>query len=166
MESIKKVRENGFNRLEAFSPFRLDEVNALLHPRKSPVRIWTLTGAILGCVGGFWLAIGSAYVNSLYAGGKFTPTTYIPYCIVGFEGLILIGAISNLLGMLFHARLGQIKLPAGYDKRFTRDRFGLFIACSPEQVSNAKTLLSSFNPEEINASLMRKIGQEQSSSGA
>ena len=58
--------------------------NALLHPRKSPVRIWTLTGALLGCVGGFWLAIGSAYVNQLYAGGKFTPTSYIPYCIVHF----------------------------------------------------------------------------------
>jgi hypothetical protein len=53
--------------------------------------------------------------------------------------------------MLFHARLGQIKLPAGYDKRFTRDRFGLFIACSQEQTQNAKKLLSSFNPEEINA---------------
>ena len=39
IESIKKMRENGFSRLEAFSPFRLDEVNALLHPRKSPVRI-------------------------------------------------------------------------------------------------------------------------------
>jgi molybdopterin-containing oxidoreductase family membrane subunit len=151
IESIKKVRENGFNRLEAFSPFRLDEVNALLHPRKSPVRIWTLIGAISGCIGGFWLAIGSAYVNSLYTGGKFTPASYIPYCIVGFEGLILIGALSNLAGMLFHARLGQIKLPAGYDKRFTRDCFGLFIVCPQDQVSNVKTLLSSFNPEEINA---------------
>jgi molybdopterin-containing oxidoreductase family membrane subunit len=105
----------------------------------------------LGCVGGFWLAIGSAYVNALYTGGKFTPTSYLPYCIVGFEGLILIGAISNLLGMLFYARLGRIKLPAGYDKRFTRDCFGLFIACPQDQISNAKTLLSSFNPEEINA---------------
>jgi Ni/Fe-hydrogenase subunit HybB-like protein len=151
IESIKKMKEKNFSRLEAFSPFRLDEVNALLHPRRSPVRLWTLTGALLGCAGGFWLAIGSAYVNELYAGGKFTPNSYIPYCIVGFEGLILIGALSNLAGMLFHSRLGQFNLPAGYDKRFTRDRFGLFIACSPEQLQNAKQLLASFNPEEINA---------------
>jgi len=98
----------------------------------------------------FWLAIGSAYVNSLYVGGKFSPTSYLPYCIVGFEGLILIGAISNLSGMIFNARLGKIVLPAAYDARFTRDRFGLFVACSAEQIPNAKALLSSFNPEEIN----------------
>jgi molybdopterin-containing oxidoreductase family membrane subunit len=150
IESLRKLRENGFQRFEAFSPFRLDEVNALLHPRKSPVRIWTLIGAISGCIVGFWLAIGSAYVNNLYVGGKFGPSTYLPYCIVGFEGLILLGAISNLAGMLFNARLGKINLPAAYDARFTRDRFGLFVACSAEQIPNARTLLSSLNPEEIN----------------
>jgi hypothetical protein len=149
LELIKILRKNGHNRLEAFSPFRLEEVNALLHPRKSPVRIWTLAGAIFGCIGGFWLAIGSAHVNNLYVGGKFSPETYIPYCIVGFEGLILIGAISNLAGMLFHTRLGQIRLPACYSKRFTRDGFGLFVSCLPDQISHVKTLLSSFDPEEI-----------------
>jgi molybdopterin-containing oxidoreductase family membrane subunit len=150
LESLRTLRKNGFQRFEAFSPFRLDEVNALLHPRKSPVRIWTLIGAISGCIGGFWLAIGSAYVNSLHVGGKFSPSSYLPYCIVGFEGLILLGAISNLAGMLFNARLGKIVLPSAYDARFTRDRFGLFVACTAEQIPNARTLLSSFNPEEIN----------------
>ncbi len=150
IQSIKKMRENGFYGLEAFSPFKIEEVNSLLQTRKSPVRIWTLIGAIFGCIGGFWLAIGSAYVNSLHVGGKFTPATYIPYCIIGFEGLILIGALSNLAGMIFHARLGWGKMPAAFDPRFTRDRFGLFIDCVPEQIPNVKQLLSSFNPEQIN----------------
>jgi len=150
VEVIRKLKDNGLTRIEAFSPFRLDEVNALLHPRKSPVRLWTLTGAVSGCIGGFWLAIGSAHVNDLFVGGKFSPAAYIPYCIVGFEGLILFGAISNLLGMLYNARLGQIRLPAAYDARFTKDRFGLFIACASEQIPKAKELLASFKPEEIN----------------
>jgi molybdopterin-containing oxidoreductase family membrane subunit len=151
VESLRKMRENGYKRLETFSPFRIDEVNSMLHPRKSPVRFWTLTGAILGCIGGFWLAIGSAYVNDLYVGGKYSPAAYIPYCIAGFEGLILIGALSNLAGMIFYARLGRIKLPDVYDRRFSKDNFGLFVACNPGQMSNVKTILSSFNPEEINA---------------
>jgi Ni/Fe-hydrogenase subunit HybB-like protein len=148
-ESVRKLRDNNFKRLETFSPFRIDEVNAMLHPRKSPVRLWTLTGAVLGCIGGFWLAIGSAYVNSLYVGAKFSPTTYIPYCIVGFEGLILIGSLSNLAGLIYHSRLGRINLPDGYNKRFTRDRFGLFVSCTAEQMGGAQTLLASMNPEEI-----------------
>ncbi len=148
-ESVKKMQDNNYERIEAYSPFRIDEVNAMLHPRKSSVRWWTFTGAILGCIGGFWLAIGSAYVNGLYVGAKFTPAAFIPYCIVGFEGLILIGSLSNLAGLLYHCRLGKTSLPKGYDKRFTRDRFGLFVACTPEQTSSIRPLLESANPEEI-----------------
>lgn len=150
VESVKKMRRQGFERLEAFSPFRLDEVNALLHPRTSPVKLWTLIGAVLGCIGGFWLAAGSAKVNELFVGAKFSSNAYIPYCIVGFEGLILIGSLSNLAGMLFHARLRQISLPAVYDARFTKDRFGLFVACGPDRKQNVKELIASLNPEEIN----------------
>jgi Ni/Fe-hydrogenase subunit HybB-like protein len=150
IEAVRKLRENGFRQIETFSPFRLDEVNSQLHPQKSPVRIWTLIGAICGCIGGFWLAIGSAYVNGLYVGGKFGPAAYIPYCIVGFEGLILIGSLSNLAAMIYYTRLGRIKLPAAYDPSFIRDRFGLFAACPHEQIPHAKTLLSPLNPEQIN----------------
>jgi len=39
-------------------------------------------------------------------------------------------------------------LPKWYHPRFTSDRFGLFIACSPEQFSQVQTLLASANPEE------------------
>ncbi len=148
-ESVKKMKEKGFNKIETFSPFRIDEVNAMLHPRKSPVRFWTLSGAILGCIGGFWLAIGSAYINSLVVGGKFSPAAYIPYCIIGFEGLILIGTLSNLAAVILYSKLGHFKLPNAYDHRFTKDKFGLFAACKSDEIKNVKELLSSLNPEEI-----------------
>jgi Ni/Fe-hydrogenase subunit HybB-like protein len=149
IEAVKRVRASSFRRVEAFSPFKLEEVGELLHRRGSPVRLWTLTGALSGLVGGFWLAIGSAQVNNLWVGGKFTPAAVIPYCIIAFEGTILLGALFNLAGMAFHARLGRPALPACYDRRFTLDRFGLFLACSPEHVEEAKGLLASSQAEEV-----------------
>jgi len=105
-------------------------------------------GAISGCIGGFALAIGSALVNSLMAGGKH-PVSIIPYCIVGFEGTVLIGTLANLAGVLWHARLASPRLPDGYDQRFTCDRFGLFVACEREEAEAVRGLLASTGPEEV-----------------
>jgi molybdopterin-containing oxidoreductase family membrane subunit len=114
----------------------------------SPVRNWTLAGAVCGATGGFALAIGSALVNGLIVGGKH-PVSLIPYCIVGFEGLILLGTIGNLCGVLYHAGLGRRELPRAYDRRFAKDRFGLFLACGPERMAAARALLSAAQAEEI-----------------
>lgn len=150
LTAMRKIIEAGFDRIEVYSPFRIDEASTILHPQLSPVRIWTLVGAIAGCIGGFWLSIGTAYVNGLVVGAKFTPATYIPYCIVGFEGLILIGTLANLAGMLFYSRLGKFKLPEGYDLRFTQDRFGLLIESADEQTQKVKEILSSADAEKVN----------------
>jgi Ni/Fe-hydrogenase subunit HybB-like protein len=150
LAAMKKLKTASFDHMEFFSPFKIDEAAVMIGRRKNPVRFWTLIGALSGCIGGFWLAIGSAAVNNLIVGGKFTPAAYIPYCIVGFEGTILLGTLANLAGMLFHSRLGRLQLPAGYNRRFTQDRFGLLVKCTLQQVDEVKILLSSSNAEEIN----------------
>jgi molybdopterin-containing oxidoreductase family membrane subunit len=117
--------------------------------RPSPVRYWTFLGALAGLAGGFALAIGSALVNGLIVGGKM-PVSIVPYCIIGFEGTILIGAISNLIGLLVHCHLGHSRrIPAMYDRRFSRDHFGLFIPALSEQMERATNVLSQARPEEL-----------------
>jgi molybdopterin-containing oxidoreductase family membrane subunit len=137
-----------FSRIETFTPVKFEQPGGR---RKSPVRIWTLVGALTGLSGGFALAIGSAWVNGLVVGGKFTPMAFIPYCIVGFEGTVLLGTIFNLAGMIIHCRLARGKpLPAAYDGRFSHDKFGLFVACEQSQRQRVRELLLSANAEEAN----------------
>jgi Ni/Fe-hydrogenase subunit HybB-like protein len=149
LESLRLLRRNHFDRLETYSPVRLREAEAIMGRGPSPVRFWTLTGAVLGVAGGFALAIGTALVNQLIAGGKH-PVSIIPYCIVGFEGTILLGTIGNFMGMLLYSRLGRtLASPAGYDGRFTLDRYGVLVGCQPEQRNNISKLLLSAGAEEI-----------------
>ena len=148
VEAIRKVRSPAFNRLETFSPVRLREAEKLLGRGPSPVRYWTLVGALAGCAGGFALAIGSALVNSLIVGGKH-PVSIVPYCIVGFEGTILVGTLANLAGMLIHSRLGRPRLPPAYRAAFSKDRFGLWVACTPGEAAEARRALEFARPEEI-----------------
>ena len=150
MAALRGVVAEGHRKIEVYSPVRLDEANAIMGRSKSPVRFYTLVGALSGAIGGFWLTIGAAELNGLIAGGK-PPAAIIPYCIVAFEGTILLGTIGNLVGMLIHARLGLPRLPACYDRRFSRDKFGLLIGCEGAEAEAAARALRSAGAEEVHA---------------
>jgi molybdopterin-containing oxidoreductase family membrane subunit len=154
LAALRKVRASPFRQVDTYSPIRLHEAEEILGRGAGPVRYWTLIGAVSGCVGGFALAIGSALVNSLIAGGKH-PVSIVPYCIVAFEGTILVGVLANLAGVLYHARLGRPRLPAWHDERFTRDRFGLFVACELGEAPAVQALVAPHGPESV-----RVVGPE------
>lgn len=148
LEAVDRVHDRAAHGLETYTPLRLDELAVLMGKEKSPVRYWTLIGALSGLVGGFALSIGTALVNSLIVGGKH-PVSIIPYCIPAFEGTILLGALGNLIGMLVHTRLPRWKTPPGYDWQFSQDKFGLFVAAPVEQFDAVRQTLESTNPERI-----------------
>jgi len=150
-QAVQRIRDEGYDRLETYTPFRLKAVEELLGRGRSPVRYWTLVGAISGAVGGFALAIGLAAVNDLIVGGRITQRIIVPYCVIGFEGTILLGTLFNFAAMLYYGRVGYTRaLPPGYSHRLTEDRFGVFIACDPSQSQAAKEFLLSLNAETTN----------------
>jgi len=148
LEAAKKSCDGGFQVMETFSPVKIEALDAVLSQPKSPVRLFTLIGAVSGLVGGFSLAIGTALVNSLIVGGK-PPVSVIPFCVIGFEGTILLGSIGNLIGLVIYARLFRLKTAPYYDPRFSRDKFGLLVGCSGDEIDRLKELLAPAGPEEI-----------------
>jgi molybdopterin-containing oxidoreductase family membrane subunit len=152
MEALRRMRGLGYDRLETFSPVPVGRAAGVSWLGNSPVRIWTLVGALCGATGAFALAIGSAYVNSLIVGGKHTPMAYVAYCVVAFEGTVLLGSLANLIGMIVHGRLGVRRSkfpPPAYDGRFSQDRLGLFVACAPADIQRARSDLQTTSPETI-----------------
>jgi molybdopterin-containing oxidoreductase family membrane subunit len=147
IEAAKKLKAAGFHRLDFFSPVKLARLERLLGYEKSPVRFWTLAGALSGLIGGFSLAIGTALVNGLVVGGK-PPVSIIPYCIVGFEGMILLGSIANFMGFLFYSRPYHLK-KLRYDPRYSRDVFGLEVSCEVHQVGELRMVFAATNPVEM-----------------
>ncbi len=149
MEALRSFKKSGFNRMETFSPVKIGEISRVLGMRHGPVRFWTLSGALLGCVSGFALAIGTASVNDLIVGGK-TAVSIIPYCTIAFEGTVLFGSIFTLVGLIYHARLARWKgLPPSYDRRFSRDRFGLLVECDENEYENVTRKMNEVRAEEV-----------------
>ncbi len=147
LKAVEHIRTTKFGGVEVFSPFRLAAVDRLLYGRASPVRLWTLGGALLGMASGFALAILTALVNRLIVGGK-PPVSIVPYCVIGFELTILGGTLFNLVGVTWHGRLYRRTLPRAYDRRFSRDKFGLFVICEPDVHDEVTAQLREANPEE------------------
>jgi len=148
LEAAKSCCDGGFQIMETFSPVKIDALDHVLAQPKSPVRFFTLAGALSGLIGGFWLAIGTALVNRIVAGGK-PPVSVIPFCVIGFEGTILLGSIANLIGLVLFARLFRTRTAPYYDSRFSRDKFGLLVSCKRRELDRLQEILAPAAPEEL-----------------
>lgn len=109
-ERLKKMDTPG---LSVMSPIPMHSVDKVMGLGKSRVRFFSLTGAILGAICGFSLAVGTAMVFLLPTGGR--PIIPIPpYLVIMYEVTILFGVLATLLG--FHVVSG---LPAWKDAPYT-----------------------------------------------
>ena len=126
--AIERVRERGdCPGFEALSPTSYHEVEHACGFGPSPVRYFTLIGALTGTCVGFGLPLLCDWDWPIVVGGK-TPGVYsLPaYVVLGFECTILLGAISTILGMLIMGRLPNPKRRV-LDPRTTDDRFAIFV---------------------------------------
>ncbi len=147
--AIKQLRGAGHTDFTVYSPIPRHEIEDALGQAVSPVRMFTLVGGIAGCSVGAWLTLWMSADWPIVVGGK--PVGSIPpYVVIMFEMTILFGALSTILGIIFNTvfaarRVGTIL----YDRRFTNDRFGIFVPAGPDKVAKAESLLRDAGAEEV-----------------
>ena len=138
--AVATARDAGLDRLDCYSPAPDHTLEQLIGTRVSPVRLFTLVGAILGCTAGFALPIYTVSAWPLITGGK--PLVSIPpFVVIAFELTILLGAIGGMLGFLLLARLPRLTRTPLADPRFTRDCFGVEITCDEKGAAAVRSLL-------------------------
>jgi len=81
MEALRQARARQVEVRDVYTPVPNEEVAEFLSPRTSPVRFVTVTGALLGLVGGMALAIGTSLVWSIIVSGK-PVTAVIPFLVM------------------------------------------------------------------------------------
>ncbi|MBI3329731.1 MAG: DUF3341 domain-containing protein [Nitrospinae bacterium] len=152
-KAIRHLREEGFRDLLTYSPVPDHEIEEALGEPPSPVRFFTLSGAIIGGVAGFGLTIGTSVAWPLLTGGK--PIVAMPtFVVIAFETTILLAALGTLLGLLVNARLPSRETRSLYEPRFSGDRFGLFIHCDATQTQAAVAILRSAEAEEVKVAVV------------
>lgn len=112
LEAARSLKSSGFGRISLLSPLPLEEAQEILELGKSPVRRFSLAGAIIGAASGFAMAVATALVFILPTGGRAV-IALPPYLVITYEMTILLGVLFTLIG--FHVVSG---LPAWYDKPY------------------------------------------------
>ena len=146
--AVTALRQAGHKNMQVFSPVPHHEIDEALGQGPSLVRWVTFTGGLLGATGGFALCWYSIYTWPLVIGGKELYSVP-PFTILGYESMILLAGLSNLLGMLALARLPQIRATAPYDPRFQEDRIGIWVPCGPDAAVPVEQMLKGQGAEEV-----------------
>lgn len=147
-EAVRVLRQSGHKNVSVFSPVPHHEIEHALEQGPSLVRWVTFCGGVLGATGGMSLCIYSALSYPLVTGGKEL-ISVPPFVIPMYESMILLGGITNLLGMLALGRLPQVKSKAPYDPRFTEDRIGIWVPCDSNAARRVEQMLKGQGAEEV-----------------
>lgn len=148
IETVKKLKDAGFNNLRVFSPYPNHEIEEVMDEPESIVRFFTLGGAMLGAACGVGFTVLTSMDWPLSVSAK--PIVSLPpFMIIIFELTILMGALATLLGLLVNSRLRHNAPRSMYDTRFSEDKFGVMITCEKDSVKDVEEILSSQGAEEI-----------------
>ncbi len=122
LAKLTELREQGVEpgRIEVVTPIPVHAVEHLLEIRPSPLRYFTLAGALTGAAAGLGFVIYTVKDWPLVTGGK--PLISIPpFVVITFACTILLGALASLLGFLHLSRMpapGGILDPLEHENHF------------------------------------------------
>lgn len=148
VDAITDLRKAGFKDLTAYAPFPEHHIEHALGYDQSPVRVFTLVGALTGTAAGFAFTAWTSMDWPLVTGGK--PILSMPaYVVIAFELTILFGALATVIGLFINSRLPSVKPPVVYDPEFTSGRFGVQVSTDAGRAAEARGILEKYEPAEL-----------------
>jgi hypothetical protein len=154
VEAARAAREKGYRKLDAYSPFPIEELSGALDLHHNKLPLIVLAGGIVGGLSGYLLQY---FVSVIYfpinVGGR--PLHSWPsYIVITFEMTILFAALAAVLGLMGLCGLPQPYHPVFNVPRFamaSRNRFFLCIEASDPLFDAERTagFLETLEPKEV-----------------
>jgi hypothetical protein len=153
--AAERAHREGYRRMDAYSPFPIEELHHALGSRHTRLPLIVLIGGLIGCIGGYALEYWSSVIAyPVNIGGKplHSWPAFIP---VTFECTILAAALSCVLGMLALNGLPMPYHPVFNVQRFqehaSRDRFFLLVEAVDPKFDQRQTMdfLKGLNPAGV-----------------
>jgi hypothetical protein len=154
LEAARRAYAAGYRRMDAYSPFPIEELAEALGHDYTAVPLITLIGGMIGGLGGYfmeWYSMARLYPINVGGRPHNSWPNFIP---VTFELTILIAALSAFVSVLVLNRLPHLNHPVFNVPEFRRasiDRFFLCIETEDAKFERARTwqFLESLKPLKV-----------------
>jgi hypothetical protein len=120
VEASRRAVAAGFTRLEAYTPVPIEELNDIIHKKRTILPMISLLGGLTGMATGFALQYWASVIEyPLNVGGR-PYASWTAFVVPSYELTILFSALATTFGMI--ALCG---LPQPYHPVFNAPRFSL-----------------------------------------
>ncbi len=148
VDAVEELKQKNFTSFTVYTPTPRHEIDDAVDAPMSPVRRFTLIGGLCGVTFGYWIAVWTSEYWPLVVGGK-PFASWIPYTIIGFELMVMVGSLATVAGMFTNSRIPKITRTPGFDPRFSSNQFGVYVEAPPERLGDAEALLKSHGAVEV-----------------
>ncbi len=150
ISELRSANIDGFNfdDLTLKSPIEHHEVEEVLGDRSARVQWFTLGGALMGGLLGFWLISGAQanFFAQMKGGKPIVPLP--PNFILTYEMFILGGVYISILGFLICAGLPAKRSPL-YSTTVSEDQIGILVKAEESAIAKIKSVFLSHEALEI-----------------
>jgi hypothetical protein len=139
--AVRRVRSEGYTRLEAYMPFAVEGVaEAVAGRRRSPMATAMLFGGVISGLGAYGMEFYATHIYPLNVGGRplHSWPSFVP---ITFELTVLGAALTGVFTFFWTAGFPRLDHAVFADPRFERasqDRFFLGIRGDDPQTAGAR----------------------------
>lgn len=144
IEAARQTMAQGFTRVEAYSPVPLEDLNTLIHKKRTVLPKLVLGGGLTGMATGFALQYWASVIEYPMNVGGRPLASWTTFIVPSYELTILFSALTAAIGMITLNGLPQPYHPVFNVDRFSlasSDKFFLVIESTDPKFSDATSFL-------------------------
>lgn len=144
VEAARKTMGQGFTRVEAYTPVPIEELNDIIHKKRTILPKLVLGGGLTGMATGFALQYWASVIEYPMNIGGRPQASWTTFIVPSYELTILFSALTAAIGMIVLNGLPQPYHPVFNAERFSMassDKFFLVIESTDPKFSEATSFL-------------------------
>ena len=144
VDAARKTMAQGFTKVEAYTPVPIEELNDIIHQKRTVLPKLVLAGGLTGMATGFTLQYWASVIEYPMNIGGRPMSSWTTFIVPSYELTILFSALTAAIGMIVLCGLPQPYHPVFNVDRFamaSSDKFFLVIESTDPKFGDAQGFL-------------------------